>query len=165
MSGRQFAPGAFSGAYSRTAWGPPVRQPKPWYRSEKDCWYARVNGRKVSLGVRGRANHAEAFRAWLRALSEPASQRVVGEGRATPVTTTLREAADAFLADAGGRLRPNTMNWYRRAVGGLAAGVPDAHVAELLGHTGTAILHRHYAHLTGKARVMRAALGQVRGCG
>jgi integrase len=51
------------------------------------------------------------------------------------------------------------------ATDALAAGVPDAQVAELLGHTGTAMLHRHYAHLTGKARVMRAALGQVRGCG
>jgi integrase len=48
------------------------------------------------------------------------------------------------------------------ATDALAAGVPDAQVAELLGHTGTAMLHRHYAHLTGKARVLRDALTRVR---
>jgi integrase len=49
------------------------------------------------------------------------------------------------------------------ATDALAAGVPDAQVAELLGHAGTAMLHRHYAHLTAKAPTLRGALGQVRG--
>jgi integrase len=48
------------------------------------------------------------------------------------------------------------------ATDALANGVPDAHVAELLGHSGTAMLHRHYAHLTAKAKVLREALGKVR---
>jgi integrase len=49
------------------------------------------------------------------------------------------------------------------ATDALAAGVPDAQVAELLGHSGTAMLHKHYSHLTAKARVLRDALGRVRG--
>jgi integrase len=49
------------------------------------------------------------------------------------------------------------------ATDALAAGVPDAQVAELLGHSGTAMLHKHYSHLTAKARVLRGALEQVRG--
>jgi integrase len=49
------------------------------------------------------------------------------------------------------------------ATDALAAGVPDAQVAELLGHSGTAMLHKHYSHLTAKARVLRTALEQVRG--
>jgi integrase len=49
------------------------------------------------------------------------------------------------------------------ATDALAAGVPDAQVAELLGHSGTAMLHKHYSHLTAKARVLRGALDQVRG--
>jgi integrase len=49
------------------------------------------------------------------------------------------------------------------ATDALAAGVPDAHVAELLGHSGTAMLHRHYSHLTANARLLRGALDQVRG--
>jgi integrase len=48
------------------------------------------------------------------------------------------------------------------ATDALANGVPDAHVAELLGHTSTAMLHRHYAHLGAKARVLREALSAVR---
>ena len=42
----------------------------------------------------------------------------------------------------------------------LANGVPDAQVAALLGHSGTAMLHKHYSHLTGQARALREALGQ-----
>jgi integrase len=45
----------------------------------------------------------------------------------------------------------------------LANGVPDAHVAELLGHAGTTMLHKHYSHLGSKARALRESLGRVRG--
>jgi integrase len=48
------------------------------------------------------------------------------------------------------------------ATDALANGVPDAHVAELLGHAGTGMLHRHYAHLTARARALRDSLGKVR---
>jgi integrase len=48
------------------------------------------------------------------------------------------------------------------ATDALSAGVPDAHVAELLGHTGTAMLHRHYSHLVAKRQVLRAAFNRVR---
>jgi len=48
------------------------------------------------------------------------------------------------------------------ATDALSSGVPDAHVAALLGHSGTAMLHKHYSHLTNHASVLRSALGQVR---
>jgi len=48
------------------------------------------------------------------------------------------------------------------ATDALAGGVPDAQVAALLGHSGTAMLHRHYSHLTSRADVLRAAAGKVR---
>jgi integrase len=48
------------------------------------------------------------------------------------------------------------------ATDALAKGVPDAQVAALLGHSGTAMLHKHYSHLTGQARALREALGRVR---
>jgi integrase len=44
----------------------------------------------------------------------------------------------------------------------LANGVPDAQVAELLGHSGTTMLHKHYAHLTARAKALRDALNRVR---
>jgi integrase len=49
------------------------------------------------------------------------------------------------------------------ATDALANGVPDAQVAELLGHSGTAMLHKHYSHLTARAKALRDALGKVRG--
>ena len=45
----------------------------------------------------------------------------------------------------------------------LVNGVPDATVAALLGHGSTAMLHRHYSHLTAQAQAMRDALARVRG--
>jgi integrase len=43
----------------------------------------------------------------------------------------------------------------------LAAGIPDAVVAELLGHRGTDTLHRHYAHLSARSDVLRAAIASL----
>ena len=44
----------------------------------------------------------------------------------------------------------------------LSNGVPDAHVAALLGHSSTAMLHKHYSHLTSQADVLRGSLAKVR---
>ncbi len=48
------------------------------------------------------------------------------------------------------------------ATAALAKGVPDATVAALLGHSSTAMLHKHYSHLTSQAAVLRSAAAQVR---
>ncbi|MCE9561577.1 MAG: tyrosine-type recombinase/integrase [Planctomycetes bacterium] len=48
------------------------------------------------------------------------------------------------------------------ATAALVNGVPDATVAALLGHSGTAMLHKHYSHLTSRVDVLRAAAGKVR---
>jgi integrase len=48
------------------------------------------------------------------------------------------------------------------ACAALARGVPDAIVAELLGHRGTNMLHKHYAHLSSRAAVLRDAASRVR---
>jgi integrase len=45
----------------------------------------------------------------------------------------------------------------------LSRGVPDAHVAALLGHGSTAMLHKHYSHLGSRADVLREAAKRVRG--
>jgi integrase len=53
---------------------------------------------------------------------------------------------------------------YRHTFGttALASGVPDAVVAALMGHSTTAMLHKHYSHLTSKTAVLRSALEKVR---
>ncbi len=43
------------------------------------------------------------------------------------------------------------------ATDALEGGVPDATVAALLGHTGTATLHRFYNRLSGRVRHLKAA--------
>ena len=48
------------------------------------------------------------------------------------------------------------------ATNALAKGVPDATVAALLGHSSTAMLHKHYSHLTSQAGVLRNASALVR---
>lgn len=48
------------------------------------------------------------------------------------------------------------------ATDGLAGGLPETHVAGLLGHGSTAMLHKHYSHLTAKAGVLRNAAALVR---
>jgi integrase len=47
------------------------------------------------------------------------------------------------------------------ATDALAKGVPDAHVAALLGHSGTQMLHRHYGHLTAQLPALRQALEKI----
>lgn len=57
-----------------------------------------------------------------------------------------------------------TAYFYRHtlATDALANGVPEAHVAELLGHSSTQILHRVYSHLGTKSKLMGDSLRRVR---
>jgi integrase len=75
---------------------------------------------------------------------------------------TVAKAMQATRRRAG---VPHAVSYSMRhafATDALANGVPDAHVAELLGHSGTAMLARHYSHLTARSRVLRESLGHVR---
>lgn len=49
------------------------------------------------------------------------------------------------------------------ATNALEQGLPDAHVAALLGQSSTAMLHKHYSHLTAQTQSLRTALARVRG--
>ena len=48
------------------------------------------------------------------------------------------------------------------ATDALAQGISDAQVAELLGHTDTSMIHRHYGHLSARSRALKEALNRVR---
>lgn len=49
------------------------------------------------------------------------------------------------------------------ATDALLSGVPIAHVAELLGHSGTQTLNRHYSHLQARLDIIRESLKKIRG--
>jgi hypothetical protein len=43
----------------------------------------------------------------------------------------------------------------------LTAGIPETHVAAMLGHTSTAMLTRHYNHVSANAQLLRDAANKV----
>lgn len=44
----------------------------------------------------------------------------------------------------------------------LSQGIPDAHVAALMGHTSTAMIHRNYSHLSEQARLLKDAADRIK---
>ena len=92
------------------------------------------------------------------------------EGALFRTTTSKPWCHGCYLAEQVRKLRKRlgikgvVPYGYRHgfATDALANGVPDAQVAELLGHSGTAMLHRHYAHLGARAKALRDALDRVR---
>jgi integrase len=95
-----------------------ARTSKPWFRASKGTWYCTVEGHKVSLGVKGKENEAQAIKAWHRLMAaqgepeqEPAPPpRAKSEADAGP---TVAEVIEAYLADAEGRVKAKTLAWYR----------------------------------------------------
>lgn len=90
-----------------------------WFRTAKNAWYATVDGRAVSLGVKGEAAYRDAQEAYYRLLAtvERASSGP-GTYRPHPVKPsakllTVAELIDAFFTDAESRLKPNTIRIYR----------------------------------------------------
>src|SRR5690349_9870097 len=83
-------------------------------------------------------------------------------GKPFPPCFYLARFVRAAAKKAGVRgLTPYSLR-HTFATDALATGVPDAQVAVLLRHAGTTMLHRHYSHLTGKARVLGDALTRIR---
>jgi len=99
------------------------RPAKPWYRAQKNAWYATIDGNVVSLGVQGKSNKKLALENWYRLMADQKSLPVEiltpTEQRKTEVIT-IATLASTFLADARSRLKPNTLNWYVRSVERLA---------------------------------------------
>lgn len=87
------------------------RQSKPWFRASKGTWYVTLGGRKVSLGVSGRANKRAAVEAWHRLIAVGPAPKPEPEPKAG---ATVQAVVDAFLADAKGRVRPVIMQFYER---------------------------------------------------
>jgi len=81
----------------------------PWFRASKRTWYATVEGRSVSLKVKGEGKEKEAVKAWHRLLAE--EPKAKEEAKAEK--PSVKEVVDAFLADAAGRLKPTTVRIYR----------------------------------------------------
>jgi len=97
-----------------------ARPSQPWFRESKRTWYTTLEGKKVSLKVKGRENEKEAIKAWHRLfangtpepLAEAKPEPAKHEQRAD--TRTVAEILTAFLADAESRVQPITLVFYKR---------------------------------------------------
>lgn len=85
---------------------------RPWYRKVKDGWYAWKDGRQVSLGVKGRGNRKAAQAALLRLMTAPPTP----PQPKAETTATVGEITNAFLDNAQGRVKPETMAVWRSAL-------------------------------------------------
>jgi len=86
-----------------------------WFRASKDAWYATVDGKSVSLGIKGKANRRAAQTAWHRLIAE--GPKVKPE--AIPEALTVQGVVDAFLIDGKARLKPATVRIYGYDLGTL----------------------------------------------
>jgi integrase len=102
----------------------------PWFRASKETWYATVDGKSVSLSVKGDTNRAEAFKAWHRLMAglpttptEP--PQTVVKPRQKPEESkpraTVQGVIDAFLTDGEGRMTAGCLRNYRIYLNGFAA--------------------------------------------
>jgi hypothetical protein len=116
------------------------RPAAPWFRSSANAWYATVNGRKVSLGVRGEENRKQAVTAWHRLmgglpLETPQTlQQTPEPPQAAPQPTpppkqepgqSLPALVAAFLADAELRVKPESHRGYAKFLNPFAADFKD----------------------------------------
>src|SRR5262245_41483927 len=106
---------------------PPMSRPNaPWYRSAKDCWYVKVEGRTHSLKVKGRGNERAAWTAFNTLLDQlqtqptdpaptplPVAGPLTVADPVTPIgTLTVAGLVERFLVDARTRLKPKTVTRY-----------------------------------------------------
>jgi integrase len=102
-----------------------------WYRAGKGAWYATVDGKAVSLGVRGEGNRPEAMRAWHRLMAEVPAEKPQTEStppKPSASDITVRQLADAFLKAKEGAVKPQTHYGYGcllKAVAGTFGKVSD----------------------------------------
>lgn len=103
--------------------------------------------------------------AWdiLKARSEAVGTGLIFAGRDGKLTAQAIGSRMRTLCGRAG-LRRLTVYGYRHgyATEALTKGVPDAHVAALLGHSDTSMLHRHYSHLTSRTAMLKEAVARVR---
>lgn len=83
-----------------------MRPAKPWFRATEDRWYATVHGKKVSLGVKGKANRKSANAAWHRLCLEPPPPIAPVEV-AKPLT--VKRMVDDYLVHAKEKVKANSL--------------------------------------------------------
>jgi integrase len=107
------------------------RPSAPWFRAAKNTWYCTLDGRKVSLGVRGEENHKQAMTAWHRLMGglplempqKPPQTHEPPPADSKPERkpACVQSVITAFLADAESRVGGETQRGYRKYLLPVAA--------------------------------------------
>ena len=103
-----------------------ARPSRPWFRESKGTWYTTLDGKKVSLKVRGRENEKEAVRAWHRLIANgtadpPDQSPPTAVGTAPePDGVSVGEVLTAFLADCEGRIKSKAVHDYNAFLNAFA---------------------------------------------
>jgi integrase len=90
-----------------------ARPSKHWFRGSKGTWYCTVDGKKVSLGVQGEENKAEAMKAWHQLMANGRPQPEPQPEPEPVKAVSVGDVLTAFLTDCEGRLKAKTVCWYR----------------------------------------------------
>ena len=87
------------------------RMTRPFFRTQKNCWYAKINGKLKSLGVYGNNKARIAFAVWIKLLAE---NKETSARPSQPESVSLIQLTNDFLADSKGRVLPSTHSFYQR---------------------------------------------------
>ena len=135
----------------------------PWFWTGKNCWYAWVNGRQVSLRTKGRENEEQAVRAWHRLMADMPVERPEtapqGPKAVPPVAVcgpTVAAVVAAFLTDAESRLKPSTVRLYREDLAKLPTAIRDMPADGLTGDRLSKWLYSLAVSSTTKAITLRS---------
>jgi integrase len=79
---------------------------RPWFYAGKNTWYVWLEGKKVSLGIRGKEAKADAMKEWHKLMAN-------GKPKPKAEAPSVAEMVKAFLVDCEGRVKAITLRNYR----------------------------------------------------
>jgi integrase/recombinase XerC len=85
-----------------------ARRPKPWWHTDRQCWYVHIDGQRYRLGP----DDDEADREFHRLMSLPPEQRAP-KAAVPPTSPTVAEIFEKYLEWCQKHRAPRTYNWYR----------------------------------------------------
>ena len=87
------------------------RDPKPWFRKDRDAWFVTINGRRYNLGPERDAAHDRFHELMLTG----------GEGDGSNSAITVFRLFDDFLEWTKAQRAANTYEWYRHLLEGFSS--------------------------------------------
>lgn len=96
-----------------------AREPKPWYRKDRDAWFVTIAGTRHNLGP----NKKKALERFYALMREPKAAKVASEAFAA--------VADAFLEWLAANRSPETYTWYQYRLERFCQRYPDLVASEI----------------------------------